>query len=69
MLVCECAAELCSCSCSLEAGLLMCQVSELEPPMDEGDGVALMDADFPEDTLPEKHASVVQVSGTGRREL
>uniref|UniRef100_A0A4W6BLV8 Actin-related protein 5 n=1 Tax=Lates calcarifer TaxID=8187 RepID=A0A4W6BLV8_LATCA len=29
-------------------------------PMDEGDGVALMDPDFPEDTLPEKPANVVQ---------
>uniref|UniRef100_A0A4W6BT96 Actin-related protein 5 n=1 Tax=Lates calcarifer TaxID=8187 RepID=A0A4W6BT96_LATCA len=35
-------------------------VSELEQPMDEGDGVALMDPDFPEDTLPEKPANVVQ---------
>lgn len=29
--------------------------------MDEGDGVALMDPDFPEETLPEKMAHVVQV--------
>ncbi|XP_037629355.1 actin-related protein 5 [Sebastes umbrosus] len=36
------------------------EVSELEQPMDEGDGVALMDPDFPEDTLPEKPANVVQ---------
>ncbi|XP_045913588.1 actin-related protein 5 [Micropterus dolomieu] len=36
------------------------EVSELEQPMDEGDGVALMDPDFPEDTLPEKSANVVQ---------
>ncbi|TKS77330.1 Actin-related protein 5 [Collichthys lucidus] len=35
-------------------------VSELEQPMDEGDGVALMDPDFPEDTLPEKPTNVVQ---------
>lgn len=31
--------------------------------MDEGDVVALMDADFPEDTFPEKAANVVQVMG------
>ncbi|XP_029995685.1 actin-related protein 5 [Sphaeramia orbicularis] len=36
------------------------EVSELEQPMDDGDGVALMDADFPEDTLPEKPANVIQ---------
>uniref|UniRef100_UPI0037E9769A actin-related protein 5 n=1 Tax=Semicossyphus pulcher TaxID=241346 RepID=UPI0037E9769A len=36
------------------------EVSELEQPMDEGDGVALMDPDFPEDTLPEKPANVIQ---------
>ncbi|CAK6976380.1 actin-related protein 5 [Scomber scombrus] len=36
------------------------EVSELEQPMDEGDGVALMDPDFPEDTLPEKTANVAQ---------
>ncbi|XP_030277726.1 actin-related protein 5 [Sparus aurata] len=36
------------------------EVSELEQPMDEGDGVTLMDPDFPEDTLPEKPANVVQ---------
>ncbi|CAN9515779.1 unnamed protein product [Ophioblennius macclurei] len=36
------------------------EVSELEQPMDEGDGVALMDPDFPEDTLPEKPANVAQ---------
>ncbi|XP_076597347.1 actin-related protein 5 [Chaetodon auriga] len=36
------------------------EVSELEQPMDEGDGVALMDPDLPEDTLPEKPANVVQ---------
>lgn len=29
--------------------------------MDEGDGVAMMDPDFPEDSLPEKPANVVQV--------
>lgn len=44
-----------------EAVLLLCQVSELEHPMDEGDGVALMDPDFPEDALPEKTANVAQV--------
>ncbi|XP_071331791.1 actin-related protein 5 [Trachinotus anak] len=38
------------------------EVSELEQPMDEGDGVreTLMDPDFPEDTLPEKSANLVQ---------
>ncbi|KAM7404458.1 hypothetical protein PAMP_011803 [Pampus punctatissimus] len=36
------------------------EVSELEQPMDEGDGVTLMDPDFSEDTLPEKPANVVQ---------
>ncbi|XP_071779777.2 actin-related protein 5 [Centroberyx gerrardi] len=36
------------------------EVSELETPMDEGDGVALMEPDFPEDTLPDKPANVVQ---------
>ncbi|KAM9856040.1 actin-related protein 5 [Aulostomus maculatus] len=36
------------------------EVSELEQPMDEADGVALMDSDFPEETLPEKPANVVQ---------
>ncbi|XP_075993173.1 actin-related protein 5 [Genypterus blacodes] len=36
------------------------EASELEQPMDDGDGAVLMDADFPEDTLPEKPASVVQ---------
>eukprot|EP00064_Thunnus_orientalis_P019559 superscaffoldBa00004946_g19682 len=36
------------------------EVSELEQPMEEGDGVALMDPDFPEDTLPEKPANVAQ---------
>ncbi|KAM6982193.1 actin-related protein 5 [Tautogolabrus adspersus] len=36
------------------------EVSELEQPMDEGDGVALMDPDFLDDTLPEKPANVVQ---------
>lgn len=36
------------------------EVSELEQPMDETDGVALMDSDFPEDSLPEKPANVVQ---------
>ncbi|XP_068196441.1 actin-related protein 5 [Antennarius striatus] len=36
------------------------EVSELEQPLDEGDGVALMDPDFPEDTLPEKSANVTQ---------
>ncbi|XP_047453555.1 actin-related protein 5 [Mugil cephalus] len=39
---------------------LKTEVSELEQPMDDGDGVALMDSDFPEDTLPEKPANVVQ---------
>lgn len=29
--------------------------------MDEGDGVTLMDPDFPEDPLAEKTANVVQV--------
>lgn len=47
--------------------VFLCQVSELEQPMDEGDGVPLMDPDFPEDTLQEKTASVVQV-GTQRLE-
>lgn len=37
--------------------------------MDEGDGGALMDADFPEDTLPEKPANVVQVCGEERGKL
>lgn len=41
------------------------QASELEQPMDEGDGAVLMDADFPEDTLPEKPAHVVQVTAEG----
>lgn len=41
--------------------MALCQVSELEQPMDETDGVALMDSDFPEDSLPEKPANVVQV--------
>ncbi|XP_032431696.1 actin-related protein 5 [Xiphophorus hellerii] len=36
------------------------EVSELEQPVDEGDGVALMDSDFPEDPLSEKSAGVVQ---------
>ncbi|XP_037540234.1 actin-related protein 5 isoform X1 [Nematolebias whitei] len=36
------------------------EVSELEQPLDEGDGVALMESDFPEDTLSEKSANVVQ---------
>lgn len=36
------------------------EVSELEQPIDEGDGVVLMDSDFPEDTLPEKSAYVAQ---------
>nr|XP_046251917.1 actin-related protein 5 [Scatophagus argus] len=36
------------------------EVSELEQPVDEGDGVALMEPDFPEDTLPEKPVNVVQ---------
>ncbi|XP_029974347.1 actin-related protein 5 [Salarias fasciatus] len=36
------------------------EVSELEQPMDEGDGVALMDPDFPEDALPEKPANAAQ---------
>ncbi|XP_037540235.1 actin-related protein 5 isoform X2 [Nematolebias whitei] len=34
--------------------------TELEQPLDEGDGVALMESDFPEDTLSEKSANVVQ---------
>lgn len=29
--------------------------------MDDGDAVALIDSDFPDDTLPEKPANVVQV--------
>ncbi|XP_041861024.1 actin-related protein 5 [Melanotaenia boesemani] len=36
------------------------EVSELEQPMDEGDGGVLMDSDFPEDMLPEKSANMVQ---------
>ncbi|MEQ2277333.1 Actin- protein 5 [Xenotaenia resolanae] len=36
------------------------EVSELEQPIDEGDGVALMDPDFPEDPLSEKSVNVVQ---------
>ncbi|XP_020493775.2 actin-related protein 5 [Labrus bergylta] len=36
------------------------EVSELEQPMDEGDGVALIDPDFLDDTLPEKPANVIQ---------
>ncbi|KAF7652498.1 hypothetical protein LDENG_00096090 [Lucifuga dentata] len=36
------------------------EASELEQPMDEGDGAAMMDPDFPEETLPEKHVNVVQ---------
>lgn len=44
-----------------EAFLLLCQVSELEQPMDEGDRAPLVDSDFPEDTLPEKSANMVQV--------
>lgn len=39
----------------------LCQVSELEQPMDEGDRVPLVDSDFPEDALPEKSANMVQV--------
>ncbi|XP_029012559.1 actin-related protein 5 isoform X2 [Betta splendens] len=34
--------------------------TEVELAMDEGDVVALMDPDFPEDTLPDKAANVVQ---------
>ncbi|XP_034027622.1 actin-related protein 5 isoform X2 [Thalassophryne amazonica] len=34
--------------------------SELEQPMDEGDGITLMDPDFPMDALPEKPANVAQ---------
>lgn len=41
--------------------MALCQVSESEQPMDEGDGVALMESDFPEDSLSEKSANVVQV--------
>lgn len=33
--------------------------------MDEGDRAPLVDSDFPEDTLPEKSANMVQV-GTGK---
>nr|XP_057940007.1 actin-related protein 5 isoform X2 [Doryrhamphus excisus] len=36
------------------------EVSELEQPMEEGDGMAMMYSDFPEDTLPEKPLNVVQ---------
>ncbi|KAM3838492.1 actin-related protein 5 [Diretmus argenteus] len=36
------------------------EVSELEPPMDEGDAAVLMDPDFTEDSLPEKPPNVVQ---------
>ncbi|KAM9342231.1 actin-related protein 5 [Pholidichthys leucotaenia] len=36
------------------------EVSESEQPMDEGDGVTLMDSDFPEESLPEKPTNVVQ---------
>lgn len=36
------------------------EVSELEQSIDEGDGVALMDPDFPDDALQEKSANVVQ---------
>ncbi|XP_028308280.1 actin-related protein 5 [Gouania willdenowi] len=36
------------------------EVSELEQHMDEADGVSLIDADFPEDLLPEKPANVAQ---------
>ncbi|XP_074537703.1 actin-related protein 5 isoform X2 [Halichoeres trimaculatus] len=36
------------------------EVSELEQPMDEGDGVSLMDSDFPEDPLAEKTANIAQ---------
>ncbi|CAG03231.1 unnamed protein product, partial [Tetraodon nigroviridis] len=34
--------------------------AELEQPMDEGDRAPLVDADFPEDPLPEKSASMAQ---------
>uniref|UniRef100_H3D379 Actin-related protein 5 n=1 Tax=Tetraodon nigroviridis TaxID=99883 RepID=H3D379_TETNG len=36
------------------------EASELEQPMDEGDRAPLVDADFPEDPLPEKSASMAQ---------
>ncbi|KAK7884341.1 hypothetical protein WMY93_027464 [Mugilogobius chulae] len=36
------------------------EVLELEQPLDEADAVGLMDPDFPEETLPEKPANVVQ---------
>lgn len=29
--------------------------------MDEGDGVAMMDPDFPDESLPDKPANVIQV--------
>ncbi|XP_054654664.1 actin-related protein 5 isoform X2 [Dunckerocampus dactyliophorus] len=36
------------------------EVSELEQPMEEGEGMAIMYPDFPEDALPEKPLNVVQ---------
>lgn len=44
----------------VEQGRQRLQVPELEQPMDEGDGVGLMDPDFPEETLPEKPANAAQ---------
>lgn len=44
-------------------------MSELEQPLDEGDGVAMMESDFPEDTLSEKSANVVQVAAHGHWKL
>lgn len=46
----------------------LCQVSELEQPMDEGDRAPLVESDFPEDALQEKSANMVQVE-TGKVEL
>ncbi|XP_053705881.1 actin-related protein 5 [Synchiropus splendidus] len=36
------------------------KTEELEQPMDEGDASVLMDPDFPEESLPEKHTNVDQ---------
>ncbi|KAM9786139.1 actin-related protein 5 [Neosynchiropus ocellatus] len=36
------------------------KTEELEHPMDEGDAAVLMDSDFPEESLPEKHTHVDQ---------
>ncbi|KAM8830150.1 actin-related protein 5 [Synchiropus picturatus] len=36
------------------------KTEELEQPMDEGDASVLMDPDFPEESLPEKHTNVQQ---------